>query len=99
MIVFHVAITAAEDYLTRREAHRRSHLERLQGLRAVSILIGGGPAADGKTADIFYRLQQPSQLKNAIEEDPYWMGGQDAGGRPEAELEPLGVGVHARPVH
>jgi uncharacterized protein YciI len=75
MIVFHVAITAAEDYLTRREAHRRSHIERLQGLRAVSILIGGGPAPDGKTADIFYRLQQPSQLKNAIEEDPYWMGG------------------------
>jgi uncharacterized protein YciI len=75
MIVFHVAVTAAEDYLTRREAHRRSHIERLQGLRAVSILVGGGPAPDGKTADIFYRLQQPSQLKNAIEEDPYWMGG------------------------
>lgn len=75
MIVFHVAITAADDYLTRREAHRRAHLERLQGLRAAGILIGGGPAPDGRTADIFYRLQQPGQLKNAIEEDPYWMGG------------------------
>ena len=75
MIVFHVAITAAEDYLTRREAFRRSHIERLQGLRAASILIGGGPAPDGKTADLFYRLQQPTQLKNAIEEDPYWTGG------------------------
>src|SRR5438445_214303 len=75
MSVFHVAITAAEDYLPRREGYRRGHIERLQGLRAASILIGGGPAPDGKTADIFYRLQQPTQLKNAIEEDPYWTGG------------------------
>ena len=75
MIVFHVAITAADDYLTRREAHRRAHLERLQGLRAAGILIGGGPAPDGRTADIFYRLQQPAQLEHAVEEDPYWTGG------------------------
>src|SRR5947208_1172274 len=75
MIVFHVALTAAEDYLTRREAFWRSHIERAQGLRAGSILIGGGPSADGKTADIFYRLQQPAQLTFAIEEDPYWTGG------------------------
>src|SRR5438034_4374575 len=75
MIVYHVAITAAADYATRREAYRRSHIERLQGLRAAGILICGGPAPDGKTADIFYRLQQPGQLKNAIEEDPYWTGG------------------------
>ena len=75
VIVFHIAVTAADDYLTRREAHRRAHIERLQGLRAMGILIGGGPAPDGKTADIFYRLQQPAQLKNAIEEDPYWLGG------------------------
>ncbi|MBI2161636.1 MAG: hypothetical protein HYU25_14890 [Candidatus Rokubacteria bacterium] len=75
MIVFHVAITAAGDYLTRREAHRRAHIERLQGLRAAGILIGGGPAPDGRTADIVYRLQQPAQLENAIEEDPYWTGG------------------------
>lgn len=75
MIVFHVAITAADDYLTRREAHRRAHLERLQGLRAAGILIGGGPAPDGRTADIVYRLQQPAQLEPAIEEDPYWTGG------------------------
>ena len=75
MIVYHIAITAAADYATRREAYRRSHIERLQGLRAAGILICGGPAPDGKTADIFYRLQQPGQLKNAIEEDPYWTGG------------------------
>jgi uncharacterized protein YciI len=75
MIVFHIAVTAADDYLTRREGHRRAHLERLQGLRAAGILVGGGPAPDGKTADVFYRLQQPGQLEHAIEEDPYWTGG------------------------
>ena len=75
MIVFHIAITAADDYLTRRDAHRRAHIERLQGLRAAGILVGGGPSADGRTADLFYRLQQPAQLRYAIEEDPYWTGG------------------------
>ena len=75
MIVFHIALTAADDYLTRRETHRRNHIERLQGLRANGILIGGGPSADLLTADLFYRLQQPAQLKFAIEEDPYWTGG------------------------
>ena len=75
MIVFHIGVTAADDYLARREAHRREHLSRVQGLRAASILIGGGPAPDGKTADMFYRLQQPWQVKPAMEEDPYWTGG------------------------
>jgi uncharacterized protein YciI len=75
MIVFHMAVDAAPDYLTRREAYRRDHIGRLQGLRANSILIGGGPSPDGKTADIFYRLQQPWQAKPAMEEDPDWVGG------------------------
>ena len=75
MIVFHITLTAADDYLTRREEHRRNHIERLQGLRANGILIGGGPSADLRTADLFYRLQLPAQLKFAIEEDPYWTGG------------------------
>jgi uncharacterized protein YciI len=75
VIVFHVAVTAAEDYAAKREASRRDHIARLQGLRANGILIGGGPAPDGKTADIFYRLQQAWQVKPAMEEDPYWTGG------------------------
>lgn len=75
MIVFHIAVTAAADYLTRREAYRREHIARLQGLRANGILVGGGPSLDGATADIFYRLQQPAQLTHAMEEDPYWTGG------------------------
>jgi uncharacterized protein YciI len=84
VIVFHIAIQAAEDYLTRREGHRRAHLERILGLRAAGICIGGGPAPDGRTADIFYRLQRPEQLVNAIEEDPYWLGGVWTGYRPRS---------------
>jgi len=75
MIVFHVAIAGAADSLTRREAYRRSHIERLQGLRAAGLLIAGGPAPDGGRADLFYRLQQPAQLKSVVEDDPYWTGG------------------------
>lgn len=75
MIVFHIAVTTVDDYPTRREPYRRAHIERLQGLRATGILIGGGPAPDGKTADLVYRLQQPAQLGPAIEEDPYWTAG------------------------
>jgi uncharacterized protein len=75
VIVYHIAVTTAEDYLTRREPHRREHIERLQGLRAAGILIGGGPAPDGVGADLVYRLQQPGQIKNAMEEDPYWTSG------------------------
>jgi uncharacterized protein YciI len=75
VIVYHVAVTTADDYVTRREPHRRVHLERLLGLRAAGICIGGGPSPDGSRADLFYRLQQPGQLKHAIEEDPYWVAG------------------------
>jgi hypothetical protein len=75
VIVYHVGITTVEDYVAKREPHRRAHIERLQGLRAVGICLGGGPSADGRTADILYRLQRPDQLTNALEEDPYWLGG------------------------
>ncbi|HMH48943.1 MAG TPA: hypothetical protein VK548_01825 [Candidatus Acidoferrum sp.] len=75
MIVFHVSITTHPDYLARREPHRRAHIERLTGLRELGAVIGGGPAPDGSSVDLVYRLQQPSQLTPAIEEDPYWVGG------------------------
>src|SRR5262249_39431796 len=75
MIVLHVAIATSADYATRREPHRRAHIERLGGLRAAGAVIGGGPAPDGKSVDLVYRLQRPDQLKPAIEEDPYWRAG------------------------
>lgn len=79
-----MAVTTADDYLSRREPHRRAHLERLQGLRAAGILIGGGPAPDGTRADLFYRLQQPRQIANAMEEDPYFVGGAWTGYTPRS---------------
>lgn len=75
MIVYQVRVTTVDDYPVKREAHRRAHIERLQGLRQLGISLGGGPAPDGRTADLVYRLQRPDQVKNALEEDPYWLGG------------------------
>ena len=75
MIVYHVAITAADDYIERRAAHRTGHLERITELRRLGFVIGGGPAPDGRTADIVYRVQQAADIARLIEEDPYWMGG------------------------
>jgi uncharacterized protein YciI len=75
MVVCHVAITAAEDYLERRVPHRQAHLDRLMGLRSQGTIIGGGPAPDGRSADIFYRVRHPSDVTRLIEEDPYQMGG------------------------
>jgi uncharacterized protein YciI len=75
VIVFHIAVTPVADYAAKREPYRREHVARLQGLRANSILVGGGPSPDGTAVDLFYRLQQPWQVKPAMEEDPYWTGG------------------------
>ncbi len=75
MIVVHVTFTCADDYVARREPHRRAHIERLAGLRHIGAVIGGGPAPDARTADVVYRLQQPSQLEPAVKEDPYWVAG------------------------
>jgi hypothetical protein len=75
MIVFYVAIAAAPDYFARREAHRAAHLERLLGLRARGVLIGGGPAPDGARAHLFYRVGQPADIQRLVEEDPYFTGG------------------------
>ncbi len=75
MNVVHVAITTCEGYAARREPHRRAHIERLTGLRAAGAVIGGGPAPDGQSVDLVYRLQRPDQLKPIVEEDLYWTAG------------------------
>ena len=68
-MVFHVAITCSSDYQSRREPHRRAHLDRIAGLRETGAVVGGGPAPDGATADIFYRAERPEDLKAIIEQD------------------------------
>jgi uncharacterized protein YciI len=75
VIVYHVAITTADDYVGRRAAHREAHLARLTELRQRGFVIGGGPAPDGTSADIIYRVQQAADMTRLIEEDPYWTGG------------------------
>jgi hypothetical protein len=75
MLVAHVAITTAADYLIRREPHRHAHIERLAELRGRGVLIAGGPTPDGRTAELFYRLRRPTELAPLIEEDPYYTGG------------------------
>ena len=87
MIVFHVAITCADDYVTRREPHRRAHIERLDSLRARGLVVTGGPAPDGRSADLVYRLPQPDDLKRVIEEDPYWLAGAWTGYVPRSFTE------------
>jgi hypothetical protein len=87
MIVYHVVFTTADDYVERREPHRRAHIARLDGLRTAGILVAGGPAPDGKSADLFYRLQQASQLEAVIKEDPYWTSGAWTAFTPKSFVE------------
>jgi uncharacterized protein len=75
VIVFHVAIETGDDYVAKRAPHREAHLQRLMALRAHGVVIGGGPSPDGRGADIFYRVNQPDDLRRLVEEDPYFTGG------------------------
>jgi Uncharacterized protein conserved in bacteria len=75
VIVCRVSMTAADDYLERRAAHRSAHIERIVELRQRGFVLGGGPSPDGKTADIVYRVPQPGAIHRLVEEDPYWTGG------------------------
>lgn len=84
MIFWHVAITNAGDYSARREAHRRAHLDRIVALRDAGVVIGGGPAPDGKTADLFYRADELDDITRLIEADPYFTGGVWTAYRPAA---------------
>jgi hypothetical protein len=84
MIFCHVAMTAADDYRTRREGYRQAHLERIVGLRSAGAVIGGGPAPDGRTADLFYRAPTVEDVTRLVEDDPYFKGGVWTSYRPQA---------------
>jgi len=73
MSVYHAAIATSDDYLERRAKQRQAHLDRILGLRSQGLVVGGGPAPDGRRAEIFYRVQQPSDVTRLIEEDPYYL--------------------------
>lgn len=75
MIVVHVGITCSEDYVVRREPHRRVHIERLARLRAEGTLVAGGPDPAGRRVDVFYRIGTPEQVAPLVEEDPYHRAG------------------------
>lgn len=75
MIIAHVAVTTADDYLTRRAPYREAHLGRLVDLRTRGFVVGGGPAPDGRSADVFYRAPDEAAVRRLIDEDPYVTGG------------------------
>ena len=75
MIVYHVAITTAEGYLTRRMPYRQANLEYLMGLRARGLMLAGGPAPDGLTCDLFCRAQQPGDIAVLVEGSPFFSSG------------------------
>jgi uncharacterized protein YciI len=84
MVVVHVAVTTSDDYLVRREPYRAAHIERLVALRNAGSVVGGGPAPDGRAAELFYRLTRPDELGRLVEEDPYYVAGAWAGYTPRS---------------
>lgn len=75
MPVYHATIVTSEDYVERRATHRQAHLDRILGLRDQGLVVAGGPAPDGRTAEIFYRVQRSSDAVRLLEEDPYYLAG------------------------
>lgn len=88
MIVVHVGITCSADYLARREAHRQAHIQRLAALREAGTLVAGGPTADARAADLFYRVPSPDAVGPVVEDDPYRRAGAWTGyaARPFADF-------------
>lgn len=81
MIVYHAAFTAAPDSLEGQAVHRHAHVERLLLLRTLGMVVGGGAAPDGHTADVFYRVTEPGLIVPLIQEDPYYANGVWTGHR------------------
>ena len=70
MIVYHVAIATAPDYIARHEPHRREHFEHLMALRAQGAILALGTATDGTGADLVCRVGQPDDVRSLMESMP-----------------------------
>jgi len=75
VIVFHVLVTTADGYLTRRLPYRQANLEYLMQLRARGLVIAGGPAPDGRSCDLFLRVTEASQVAPLVEGSPFFVNG------------------------
>ena len=84
MIVYHVLVTTAEGYLTRRLPFRQANLEYLMALRARGLMIAGGPAPDGLSCDLFCRAQQPGDVDRLVEGSPFFANGLWTGFTPRS---------------
>ncbi len=84
MIVYHVAVTTAEGYLTRRTPFRQANLEYLMELRARGVMIAGGPTPDGLACDLFCRAQHPEDIGKLVEGSPFFANGLWTGYRPRS---------------
>src|SRR5262249_54055197 len=51
-----------------------AHVDRMADPRSAGLCLAGGPAPDGRTADLFYRVNQPADVTRLVEEDPYYTG-------------------------
>jgi uncharacterized protein YciI len=84
VIVYHIRIATIAEYLTRRKAYRQANLEYLMGLRARGLIIGGGPAPDGRGADLFCRVDQPEDIGRLVEGSPFFANGLWTGYTPRS---------------
>jgi uncharacterized protein YciI len=84
VIVFHVAVTTADGYLTRRQSSRQANFEYLLALRARGMVIAGGPAPDGRSCDLFCRVQQPDDIRALVEASPFFASGLWTGYAPRS---------------
>ncbi|HEV8616141.1 MAG TPA: hypothetical protein VGU22_11675 [Methylomirabilota bacterium] len=71
MTVFHVAVTCCEDYLERRRAGREAHHAQLEAWRERRLLVGGGPAPDGRTVDLFWQAEDAEAVAQLMREDQF----------------------------
>jgi uncharacterized protein YciI len=84
VIVFHVLVTTAEGYQTRRLPYRQANLDYLMQLRARGLVVAGGPAPDGRSCDLVLRVGEPGQVAALVEGSPFFTTGLWTGYAPRS---------------